>query len=141
MTDRKKLSAEIEVDIPFHDLDGMNIVWHGHYYKYFEHARTAAMRSIGFDLEQMQESGYAWPVIETHCRYIASLKYGMKVMVHAVLEDFEHRIKFSYLLKDKKTGKRLAKGHTVQVAVHVISGELCLVTPPALRDYLEKHGH
>jgi acyl-CoA thioester hydrolase len=130
----------VEIDIPFHDLDGMNIVWHGHYYKYFEHARTAAMRSIHFDLEQMQESGYVWPVIETHCRYISSLKYGMKILVRAVLEDFENRVKFSYLVKDK-TGKRLAKGHTVQAAVRAATGELCMVTPAVLRDYLTKLGH
>jgi len=135
-----KLSAEIEVDVPFHDLDGMNVVWHGHYYKYFEHARTAAVRSIGFDIEQMTASGYIWPVIESHCRYIESLRYGMRLLVRATLEDSEYRVKFSYLVSDQKTGKRLAKGYTVQAAVEAATGRLCLTTPPVFLEHLRRHG-
>ena len=32
-------SSEIEIKIPFYDLDPMNIVWHGNYIKYLEQAR------------------------------------------------------------------------------------------------------
>ena len=137
------LSAEVEVDIPFHDLDGMAVVWHGHYYKYFEHARIAAMRTIGLDLDldTLVQSGYVWPVIESHCRYISPLKFGMRVLVRAVLEDCEHRLRFSYLVKDKLSGRRLAKGHTVQVAVDMAKGTLCLNTPAVLLERLRSHGY
>ncbi|PJA39535.1 MAG: 4-hydroxybenzoyl-CoA thioesterase, partial [Lysobacterales bacterium CG_4_9_14_3_um_filter_62_6] len=30
------LSHEIELTPAFHDLDPMVVVWHGHYFKYFE---------------------------------------------------------------------------------------------------------
>lgn len=135
-----KLSAEVEVDVPFHDLDGMSVVWHGHYYKYFEHARTAAVRSIGFDIEQMTASGYLWPVIESHCRYISALRYGMRVVVRATLEDSEFRVKFSYLVSDRKTGRRLAKGWTVQAAVEAATGRLCLATPEVFLEHLRGYG-
>ena len=133
------VSAEIEVEVPFHDLDGFSVVWHGHYYKYFEHARTAAMRSIGFDIDEMARSGYVWPVIESHCRYIAPLRYGMRVLVRAVLDDCDHRLKFSYLVREKTSGRRLAKGHTVQAAVDSVTGSLCLTTPAVLRKRLGGH--
>jgi len=32
----------------------------------------------GFDIDEMTRSGYVWPVIESHCRYIAPLRYGMR---------------------------------------------------------------
>jgi len=124
-----KKIAKVRVDVPFYDLDGLNVVWHGHYYKYFEAARTAFLRSIGFDAPQMKRSGYVWFVIESHCRYIAPMRYGMTVVVSASLADVEHRIKFIYTILDKKTGRRLASGHTVQAAIDAKTGALCLQTP------------
>ena len=32
-------SSEIEIKIPFYDLDPMNIVWHGNYIKYLESSK------------------------------------------------------------------------------------------------------
>jgi len=30
------MQADVIIEIPFHDVDTMNVVWHGHYLKYFE---------------------------------------------------------------------------------------------------------
>ena len=135
-TSWKRRSATVTVDVPFHDLDGLQVVWHGHYYKYFEYARTVFSRTLGFDVSQMKRSGYLWPVIETHCRYIAPISYGMKVRVQAKLADVLHRVKFVYTITDAKTGRRLAIGHTVQAAVHAKSGDLCLMTPRSFLRHL-----
>jgi len=132
-----KKSAAIEVDVPFHDIDSLNIVWHGHYYKYFEYARTAFLRSIGFDVPQMRRSGYAWPVIESHCRHMAPMLYGRRVIVRVSLGDVAHRVKFLYTIQDKKTGRRLAAGYTIQAAVHVKTGDLCLMTPSVFLRHLK----
>ena len=37
--------ADIRMEVPFHDIDILGIVWHGHYNKYFELARTALYRT------------------------------------------------------------------------------------------------
>ena len=50
---KKELQATVEIRVPFHDVDGMQIVWHGHYYKYFEVARTKLLQPIGYDLNEM----------------------------------------------------------------------------------------
>ena len=39
MTPRLR-ETSVELEVPFHDIDGMGIVWHGHYFKYLEIART-----------------------------------------------------------------------------------------------------
>ena len=134
---RNKRAAKVEIDVPFYDVDGLNVVWHGHYFKYFETARTAFLRSIGFDAPEMRRSGYIWLVIESHCRYVAPMRYGMKVLVRASLADYEHRVKFQYTVFDKKTRRRLATGYTVQAAVHAKTGELCLMTPPIFLRHLK----
>jgi len=33
-------AIEIRLEVPFHDVDALRIVWHGHYLKYLELART-----------------------------------------------------------------------------------------------------
>ena len=56
------LSHEIEVTPAFFDIDVMEIVWHGHYVKYLEMARSALLAKYGYDYPQMRASGYAWRV-------------------------------------------------------------------------------
>ena len=58
------LSAEALIEVPFHDVDVMDVAWHGHYVKYLELARCALLRQIDYDYPQMRDSGYAWPVVE-----------------------------------------------------------------------------
>jgi acyl-CoA thioester hydrolase len=41
------LQAEVEMLVPFFDVDSMDVVWHGHYVKYFEVARCALLERIG----------------------------------------------------------------------------------------------
>jgi acyl-CoA thioester hydrolase len=134
----RKKTAKVEIDVPFHDVDSLKVVWHGHYYKYFDYARTAYLRSVGFDISEMNASGYVWPVIETHCRHIAPMRYGMRVVIRASLADVQHRVKFVFTIHDKMTGLRLATGHTVQAAVHVKTGLLSLMTPHAFLRHLSK---
>ncbi|HAH31185.1 MAG TPA: 4-hydroxybenzoyl-CoA thioesterase [Elusimicrobia bacterium] len=126
------LSAEIEAQVPFCDLDPLGVVWHGNYYKYFELARTELMRSIGFDIEEMRNCGYVWPVAESSCRYISPLRYGMRVVCRAVIMETEHRLKIAYRITEKESGRLLAKGQTMQVAVKPGTWELCLASPEPL---------
>lgn len=121
--------ASVLIEVPFHDVDSLGVVWHGHYFKYFELARTCFFRKIGFDVPQMHRSGYVWPVIEAHCRYIAPLRYGMTLSVVARLEDWEHRIRFSYTIQEKGSPQILSKAHTVQATVQARTGRLLLATP------------
>ena len=38
--------TEIDIEIPFHDIDMMEVVWHGHYAKYFEISRYALLEKL-----------------------------------------------------------------------------------------------
>lgn len=130
-------SASIEMTIPFHDLDPMDIVWHGNYVRYFEHARTALFQQLDYDVPAMVASGYAWPVIELHVRYARPLVYMQRISVSATVVEFENRLKVRYEIHDTASGRRLTRGHTVQVAVCRETREMCFMCPPVL---LEKLG-
>lgn len=131
------VSAEVDIQVPFHDLDPLEVVWHGHHVKYFEVARCALFDRIGYNFPQMKESGYVWPVIELFVRYAHPLRFQQIVRVRANLIEYEYRLKVAYLVNDVRTGQRLARGHTVQVAVDATTGELCLRSPDVLIRTLE----
>lgn len=126
------LSEEVVIEVPFHDVDLMGVAWHGHYVKYLEIARTAMLRKIGLDYPQLRNSGYMWPVVECHLKYIRPLLYGMKVRVKATLVECENRVKITYLMTDAASGERLNKAWTVQLAVKAETGELAFELPPSV---------
>lgn len=136
MSEPWQLSAEVDVTVPFHDVDMMAVAWHGHYLRYIELARCALLDRIDYNYPQMEASGYLWPVIDVRMKYIAPLRFGQTVRVCATLVEYQHRLKIDYLLYDPQSGKRTSKGYTVQVAVSKQSGEMCLASPQELLDKL-----
>lgn len=132
MSEPWQLSAEVDVTVPFHDVDMMAVAWHGHYLRYIELARCALLDRIDYNYPQMEASGYLWPVIDVRMKYIAPLRFGQTVRVRATLVEYQHRLKIDYLLYDPQSGKRTSKGYTVQVAVSKQSGEMCLASPQVL---------
>ena len=81
------LHAEVEIEVPFFDVDSMDVVWHGHYVKYFEEARCALLDKLGHNYRQMRDAGYAWPVIDLQLRYIRGAQFGQRIRVRADLVD------------------------------------------------------
>ena len=133
-----ELTATIDVEVPFHDVDSMQVAWHGHYVKYFELARCALLRRFDYDYPQMQTSGYLWPIVECHLKYVRPALYGQKLTVQASLLEYENRIKIAYQIRDIESGERMTKGHTIQVAVDAATRELQFVSPPVVFRKLEK---
>ena len=133
-----ELTATIDVEVPFHDVDSMQVAWHGHYVKYFELARCALLRRFDYDYPQMQTSGYLWPIVECHLKYVRPALYGQKLSVQASLLEYENRIKIAYQIRDIESGERMTKGHTIQVAVDAATRELQFVSPPVVVRKLEK---
>ncbi|WP_122157495.1 thioesterase family protein [Paraburkholderia sp.] len=134
----KVLTASAAVEVPFHDVDAMNVCWHGHYLKYFEAGRAALLRAFDYDYPEMQASGYLWPVVEAHLKYVRPALYGQKLEVRTRLLEYENRLKIGYEIVDLASGTRLTKGYTTQVAVNAATQELQFVSPPVVFEKLER---
>jgi acyl-CoA thioester hydrolase len=126
------LSHEISLTPAFHDLDPMDVVWHGNYLRYFEQARSALLQRIDYDYPQMRDSGYAWPIVDLRVKYVRPLRYGQTVMVRATFVEWENRLKIAYEVRDAVTGERLTRGHSIQVAVDLRTQEMQYASPPVL---------
>ncbi|WP_255303141.1 acyl-CoA thioesterase [Cobetia sp. 5-11-6-3] len=129
-------SATVEMEVPFHDVDMMEVAWHGHYVRYLEIARCKLLDMLDYNYPQMRESGYAWPVIDLRLRYAGPARFGQRIAVTARLREWENRLKLDYVIRDVESGKRLTRGHSVQVAVGLADGEMLLASPPALSERL-----
>lgn len=132
------LQAEVEMLVPFFDVDSMDVVWHGHYVKYFEVARCALLERIGHNYQQMRDAGYAWPIIDVQLRYMRGARFNQRIVVRADLVEWENRLKINYLIRDAETGERMTRGSTVQVAVEIASREMLLATPRVFVDAVER---
>ena len=125
-------SHVIAVKVPFHDLDPVGIVWHGNYAKYFEIARCALLETFGYNYDDMARSGYSWPVIDLHIRYVKAARFAETINVAANLREWEHRLRIDYLATDAASGLRVCKGTSIQVAVDLKTHEMCLKSPDIL---------
>jgi acyl-CoA thioester hydrolase len=132
------------VAVPFHDVDLAGVVWHGHYMKYLENARWAVMERIGFGLDAMLASGFLWPIISAHVKYVRAARYGDQLRVKASIVEWETRLAVNYLILDCRDESRVARAQTVQVAVEKGSGTMQFASPACLvdrmRTALEKVG-
>ncbi|WP_246624554.1 acyl-CoA thioesterase [Oceanobacter mangrovi] len=132
------ISASVEIQVPFHDVDMMNVVWHGHYAKYLEIARCALLDKIEYNYNEMKASGYAWPVIDLHIRYPGPACFGETVSVTATLAEWVDRLHIRYEIRNA-SGKRITRATTTMVAVDMSTQSMCYESPQILIDKVEAH--
>ena len=126
--------AEAEINIEFYDLDPMRIVWHGNYFNYFELGRRCLLQKIKYDYYEMEESGFAFPIIEVSAKYLDSLRFKDKAIIKAVLMEYENRLRIKYEIRNAKTGVITTKGVSTQMAIDMRTNESCFVCPQILID-------
>ncbi|MCB2185849.1 MAG: acyl-CoA thioesterase [Deltaproteobacteria bacterium] len=122
--------VSVLLEVPFYDVDSMQVVWHGHYFKYFEMARHAMFRRAGIDLFRYhRETGYLFPVIKGSIKHSHPLRYGDKFWAKAVLVEARIKIVLDFELRLVDSGKLCAKGRGEQCAVKGPDLELEMVIP------------
>ncbi len=109
----------VELPVPFHDLDPMNVLWFGNIYKYFDRARSK-------------------PIIESHCRHINFIEGETRVRITAGIDEYDQRLKIGYRAVRADDETRLATGYTVQIPVDRETGEMKLEAPDVLRSRLDE---
>lgn len=130
-----------ERDVPFYDVDSMQVVWHGHYVKYLERARCDLLEHIDYGYRAMRESGYAWPVVKLSLRYARPATFGQVLQIVAGMVEWEYRLIIDYKILDKDNGAKLASASSMQVAVDMQTRGTCLGTPPILEERLRASGY
>lgn len=138
MRKQSSISEQINCQVAFHDVDLAQVVWHGHYLRYFENARWALMRRLDFDLATMLASGYLWPIVDLRVKYVRTANFEDRLSVRASLIEWQQRMVINYLITDERDGARVARAQTTQVAVRADNKELQLVLPDAFVNRVDR---
>jgi acyl-CoA thioester hydrolase len=131
--------AEAEITVEFYDLDPLKVVWHGNYINYFEVGRRALLEKIGYSYDEMEKTGYAFPVIEVSAKYLSSLRFKDRARIKAILMEYENRLLIRYEIRNAQTGQLTTKGSSTQMAFDVKNNDSCFVCPSVLTKKIEAY--
>lgn len=129
---------ETEITVEFNHCDPMQVVWHGNYINYFETGRRLLLEKIGYDYNDMKESGYAFPITTISVKYINSLRFRDIARIKATLVEYENCLRIEYEIYNATTGVLTTKGVSTQMAIDIKKGESSFVCPKVFTDKVEK---
>lgn len=75
-------------EVQYYETDGMRIVHHSNYIRWFEEARLASLKRDGMDYDRMEEAGIIIPVLSASCEYKMAVHYGETVKIYSEIEAF-----------------------------------------------------
>jgi len=146
MNSNKQISYEVELTVPFHDLDPMHIVWHGNYFKYFDIARFGLFSSVGIDLyEFYKKTNYLFPLTKTYTKHIIPLQYNDAFTCKATVIEAQIKIVIDFEIRRlgrpgrpgrSDGGEVCTKGRGEQVAVKYPEMEIMFEIPGEIRKAL-----
>ena len=107
--------VSIDLEVPFYEVDPLGIVWHGHYFKYFERARIALLRHHDLDAGDFRGLSRRVLVVETGCRHLYPLTYADRFRVTAYFSEVEARLRIGYALWNISKERKAARAFTTLV--------------------------
>ncbi len=117
------MEKEIEITVPFYDLDPMQVVWHGNYVKYMERARCALLADCAMTYTDMERIGFAFPIVTINVKYIKPSVFGQKIIVRVKHVPNENFLMFKYQMFDAETHDKICVAETKQMAVNLKTHE------------------
>lgn len=123
-------SCEIRRTVPFHDLDPLNIVWHGNYLKYFDQARFELFAKAGIDLHAYYlNQNYLFPVTKTSTKYILPLQHRDDFTCRATIIEARMKIVMDFEIRRTQSKELCTRGRSEQVAVKYPEQEIMFDIP------------
>jgi acyl-CoA thioester hydrolase len=112
------LSLEYDFQVPFYDLDGIQMVWHGNYVKYMEDAREKFGAKYGFEYLHIFNSGYLAPVADMRIKYRNSARIS-EILTMKITNKPSRSAKmvFEYLITRKSDNAVIMEAETSQLFV------------------------
>ena len=77
-----------EHKVQYYETDGMGIVHHSNYIRWFEEARVALLEQLGYGYDRIEAEGFSSPVLEVACKYKTMARFGDTVLISAHISDY-----------------------------------------------------
>ena len=122
--------SELEIKVPFHDLDPMNVVWHGNYVKYLEQSRCDMFDKIGYTYYDMKDDNYIYPIAKMSMKYVKPLSFNQKILIRTALIEIEPAIIIKY--KIFNGADIVFEAESMQIGINIKTGESVYNAPEKL---------
>lgn len=116
MTARENYTTST-IRVRYAETDQMGVVYHTNYLIWFEVGRTEYIRKTGLSYRSMEERGVYLPVLESHCRMIASARFEDSLEVRTWVEEMKTR-KLTFGYEVRRGDVTLATGTTVHICLN-----------------------
>jgi acyl-CoA thioester hydrolase len=116
-------SAETKIRVRYSETDQMHYVYYGNYAAYYEVARVEALRQLGLNYTDLENSGIIMPVLESHSYYHKPAKYDELLSIKVVIPQLPlAKIEFEYEIFSEN-GNKIHTGNTILVFIKISSGK------------------
>ncbi len=97
-------TSETKLRVRYAETDQMGVVYHSHYFQYFEVARAEAIRHLGYTYADMEKQGVIMPVVEVSARYLRPALYDDLLTIRVILKELplHHKIEFQQEARNEK---------------------------------------
>ncbi len=110
--------VEARTRVIYGDTDQMGVVYYANYLRYFELARSDFFRALGGSYVELEQRGFALPVIEAGARYRAPAKYDDLIIIEVRLTQLRRAsMRFEYAVRKEAGRALLVEGFTVHACL------------------------
>lgn len=97
----------------YYETDGMGIIHHSNYIRWFEEARVDMLEQLGIGYDRFEALGFSSPVLGVSCEYKHMVRFSEIVTVTArVLSYTGVKMTIGYKIADKQTGALRCTGES-----------------------------
>ena len=131
-------SFETKIRVRYGETDQMSFVYYGVYAQYYEVGRVELLRSLGISYKEIEEMGYALPVVSLNINYKNPAYYDDKLTIRTIIKKLPSaKIIFDYETYNEQ-GNLLNTGEVVLVFLDKETGKPCFAPEVIMEKLKEK---
>ena len=130
-------SFETKIRVRYGETDQMSFVYYGVYAQYYEVGRVELLRSLGLTYKELEEMGFALPVVNLNINYKKPAYYDDELTIRTTIKKLPSaKIIFDYETYNEQ-GNLLNTGEVVLVFLDKETGKPCF-TPEVIMEKLKE---
>jgi acyl-CoA thioester hydrolase len=131
-------SFETKLRVRYGETDQMSYAYYGIYAQYFEVGRVELLRSLGVSYKEIEEMGYALPVVNFNVKYKKPAYYDDELTIKTTIKELPSA-KITFYYETYNENKDLLNiAEVVLVFVNKESGKPCFAPDDIMSRFKEK---
>ena len=131
-------SFETKIRVRYAETDQMSFVYYGVYAQYYEVGRVELLRSLGLTYKELEEMGFALPVVNLNINYKKPAYYDDELTILTTIKKLPSaKITFYYEMLNANN-ELLNIGEVVLVFVNKETGKPCFAPKIVINKFKEK---